>query len=477
MRQCTSRTGTRAHIVAVATGGVEIDMPRVPRRCFYIIAIVTTMFSGHVFGGNGGNSGGGESEDGAVAASGMPPRRAGPPPLAQADTSTAPANAITAVWGDLTFDEAPPPLSRALWLISVSAALLPQLGAAARVAEEGYAKTASATSLAKNATAATGILPSMGSLWRIDGGGRAWVNVPNPPVFAMAFNISRTVNVSTFDAETNNTITSTLVPVPSATASFSPPPTPLSPPHRGWACGTRELSATEMASKESKRRVVSFERVAAPFTLTIPVVFHIIHDGDVGKIDTARIAAQMTVLNEAFKGRVGSASNLQSPAMGVAFTLLQTMYHPVDNVAVPRAWFSSCSPSSESAMKKALNVDPARRLNIYTCAPTDGILGWISSFPDEAAESDWSHGAVIAHGTLPGGDASPYNLGDTLVHEIGHYLGLFHPFQGGCHQVSDASGGDAVYDTSPQRSPSQGSCSTVRPNDARAHVVMHRTNV
>ena len=168
-----------------------------------------------------------------------------------------------------------------------------------------------------------------------------------------------------------------------------------------------------------------------PQQVTIDVYWHVINQGSTvanGNILDSMIADQMTVLNAAYSGT------------GFSFRLVSTTR------TTNATWYTGCYGSSEMPMKTALHQGTAEDLNIYSCRPGSGILGY-AYFPSSYQGNPDRDGVVLLDQSLPGGTAEPYNEGDTATHEIGHWLGLYHTFQGGCN-----GNGDYVDDTPAERS-------------------------
>lgn len=191
-------------------------------------------------------------------------------------------------------------------------------------------------------------------------------------------------------------------------------------------CGTPVPTAEEAATVQAQvDRWLRMNPQTQAVGGVIKVAFHVIKStSGEGNLTPAQVQSQIDVLNVTYQGT------------GYSFVLASTDW------TTNRKWFGMTPQTGvETQCKNALAISPATRLNIYTCKPGQSLLGW-AYFPNSFPETDNRHGIVIHYGSLPGGYLSAYNEGETATHEVGHYLGLYHTFQGGC-----TAPGDYVDDT------------------------------
>jgi hypothetical protein len=203
----------------------------------------------------------------------------------------------------------------------------------------------------------------------------------------------------------------------------------------GARCSTRPVDDEEADLIEQETEMLLAERGGRhPMATggTIPVYFHVINNGtgiSNGDISAQMISDQISILNAAYA------------TTGWQFTLAST------DRTTNASWYTATpGTTAETQMKNALRQGSADDLNIYSNNMGGGLLGW-ATFPTDYARKPKMDGVVILYSSFPGGTAAPYNLGDTATHEIGHWMGLYHTFQGGCNGK-----GDYVSDTSAEKS-------------------------
>lgn len=185
---------------------------------------------------------------------------------------------------------------------------------------------------------------------------------------------------------------------------------------------------------------------APAFFYDIPVVFHVIENtsGD-GFLSAATIQDQIDILNEDFQalpgtpGAPGTNGKIRfhlattdpvgNPTSGITYTTNNSWYDDSGNYWGPLAW------------------DTNRYLNVYTNAPPC-CYGYVPGFPSEGLAGQ-NLDRVVLWWEAVGRDPTagwPLNMGRTASHEIGHYLGLYHTFEGGCGGSCNLAG-DLICDT------------------------------
>jgi len=201
-------------------------------------------------------------------------------------------------------------------------------------------------------------------------------------------------------------------------------------------CAARAPSAAEQEAIERDLSASAPQGQNTAGVVTVPVYFHVVTDSEGHGNVSALVPAQIQVMNDAYA------------SAGFHFQLVS------QEVVANDAWFfSTVGSAEEQDMKASLRQGGANALNLYTTLG-DVYLGW-ATFPVWYRGPLKSYdGVVLFYATLPGtGFKIPdveeepdhlieYDLGDTGTHEVGHWLGLYHTFEGGCNK-----NGDRIDDT------------------------------
>ncbi|MEO9012332.1 MAG: M43 family zinc metalloprotease [Ginsengibacter sp.] len=195
----------------------------------------------------------------------------------------------------------------------------------------------------------------------------------------------------------------------------------------------------------------------APDTLILPVVIHIINPSPYSITDF-QVINGVKLLNDAY-----SKSGVYAASAGadtkIRFCLAQKDPGGGNTTGITRttSYFSNHvnMDIEDAKLKNLIQWDPSRYINI-----------WLVTEINAEAYADFSCGTwyrlgVGGYATLPplGGSLDGIvitSFGTLLAHEMGHYLGLYHTFEGGCYNYNCQTDGDRVCDTPPD--------GTVRPS-------------
>jgi hypothetical protein len=201
---------------------------------------------------------------------------------------------------------------------------------------------------------------------------------------------------------------------------------------------------------------VSLNQKSPQSVYHIPVVVHIIHQNGPENLSDSTVNAAIQQLNLRFQN-VAPYYDSTGHSVLIQFCLasIDPQGHPTTGITRNNSSYAALFAGNDVLMKNLNRWDPHFYYNIWTVLAIFGtnipVAGY-SSLPPNAGDN--TDGVVLLFNVLNS---------EVLAHETGHYLGLYHTFQGGCLNYNCLLDGDCVCDTPPDTSTNVcmgNSCST-----------------
>ncbi|MDP6909771.1 MAG: zinc metalloprotease, partial [Flavobacteriales bacterium] len=221
----------------------------------------------------------------------------------------------------------------------------------------------------------------------------------------------------------------------------------------------QDIIELQNKAEEKTRQRLSGDAARGGGPRIIPTVFHVIHQGGNENINYEQIEDQMRILNEDYRRLNADAADTRAEFLAVAadpnveFRLAKLDPQGNCTDGVVRIFSPlTFNASDENGVKGLSYWNSSRYFNVWVVATIDsdggqGITLGYAQFPGfGSAQTD---GVVIRANYVGSIETaqSNGNVGRVLTHEAGHWLGLFHTFQGGCNGVFPF--GEGVDDTPP----------------------------
>ena len=210
--------------------------------------------------------------------------------------------------------------------------------------------------------------------------------------------------------------------------------------------------------EETTQRSIARMSVAKLTAVTVPVVVHVVYKTAAHNISDAQIKSQIDILNADYSAANADLTKVPAPWKSIVgnarikFKLAKVDPKGKSTKGIVRVKTTvDAFSQNESVKKKSAGGsdawNTAKYLNIWVCVLGDGLLGY-AQFPGGPPATD---GVVILNTAFgsTGIAASPFNLGRTATHEVGHFFNLRHIWG----DTEDCSGSDLVSDTPRQQLP------------------------